>query len=67
LFFLIIHIVNYHRELFKKPNMKRPLYNMHERWEMQHDTTITALRKLNLAVLDLRRQIDRELTKLFKL
>ena len=47
--------------------MKRPLYNMHERWEMQHDTTITALRKLNLAVLDLRRQIDRELTKLFKL
>jgi len=48
--------------------MKRPLYNMTERWEIREiDCSITAFRKLSLAILHLRRQIDRELIRLFKL
>jgi hypothetical protein len=48
--------------------MKKPLYNSQERWEMREiDCTITAFRKLNLAVLHLCRQIHREFVIIFKL
>jgi hypothetical protein len=45
--------------------MKRPLFNMQERWEMKEDSALTAIRKLRLAVLHLRREIHRDLLKLF--
>jgi len=41
--------------------MKRPLYNINKRWEMQADTTLTAFRKLNLVILHLRREIHKGL------
>jgi len=42
--------------------MKKPIYNSIERWEMQSDSTLTAFRKLNLAVLHLLRSFDETMT-----
>jgi hypothetical protein len=48
--------------------MKKPYYNSQERLEIREiDCTITALRKLNLAVLHLLREFERTFKILFKL
>lgn len=42
--------------------MKKPIYNEVERYEMRNfDCALTAFRKLNIAVLHIKRAIDREM------
>lgn len=48
--------------------MKPPYYNSQERKDMRElDCTLTAAKKLHLAVLHLLREYERMFTKLFKL
>ena len=48
--------------------MKKPLYNSTERWQMRNiDCLDTDLKKLTLAILHFRKQIQTYFEKVFKL
>lgn len=41
--------------------MKRPYFNEEIRWNIRHETTVGAFKRLGIEILRLQREIDREL------